>query len=162
MMRLLRNLRWVVWPVVVPAVIFGVLFAYPGGPMVAFQDATDAGKFQEAIRADECDGERMHREIMNTQDRLQRKEELLDAWIDRRLSFRTISQNFADLNSSHPLTLQILRNMNNDVSDLELGALNVVVYLEKRCENSETPYRIKQRMQEDYQATFGHRPLKAK
>jgi hypothetical protein len=163
MIRLLRNPRLWIWLVVVPAVVSGVLFAYPGGPLMAFQDVTDSGKYRETIRASECDGERMHNEMVVVHDRLQRKEELLDAWMDRRLTFRAVCESFAEINSSYTLTLRIHREMYGaDVGELELGAMNVVAYLEQRCESYESPYHLRQRMKEDYIATFGHRPLRIK
>jgi hypothetical protein len=34
-----------------------------------------------------------------------------------------------------------------------------VLYLEQHCDSCETPYRLKQRMEQDYKTTFGHKPL---
>ena len=161
MIRLLRNPRLWIWLVVVPAIVSGMLFAYPGGPLMAFQDVTDSGKFRDAIRASEGDGERMHNEMVCLHDRLQHKEELLEAWMDRRLTFRAVCESFARINANYPSTLCIHRDMYGaDVGELELGAMNVVAYLEQRCESYESPYRLKQRIKEDYAATFGHRPLR--
>jgi len=163
MNRLLRNPRLWIWLVVIPAVVSGVLFAYPGGPLMAYQDMADAGKYRDTIRASEGDGERLNGELFCLHDRLQRKEELLEAWVDRRLTFRAVCESFAELNASSPMALRIQRDQyGHDLNELELGAMNLVIFIEQRCQNSEMPYRLRQRMNEDYMATFGHRPLKTK
>jgi hypothetical protein len=159
MIRLLRNPRLWIW-LAVPFVVSGVLFAYPGGPLMAFQDVAEAGKHQDFIKTGEEDGLRMQEELVTVHDRLQRKEELLDAWIDRRLDFRTVCEGYRELNASYPITLRIQREMfGSDVCELELAGMNVVLYLEQHCDSCETPYRLKQRMEQDYKTTFGHKPL---
>jgi hypothetical protein len=159
MIRLLRNPRLWIW-LAVPLVVFGVLFAYPGGPLMAFQDVTEASKHNETIRTVEGSDARLHEELISVHDRLQRKEELLEAWIDHRLSFRSVCESFQALNSGYPMTLKIQRDMfGEDVPELELAAMNLVMYLDQHCETFETPYHLKKRMEEDYKATFGHRPL---
>jgi hypothetical protein len=163
MIRLLRNPRLWLWLFVVPASIFGVMFTYPGGPLMAFQDMSDAGSYRDTIRATDGDDQRMHNELVVLHDRLQRKEELVEAWMDRRLTFRAVCENFAELNADVPQAMRIQRDLYGyDTNELELGAMNVVMYIEQRCQNSEMPYRLKQRMKEDYMATFGHCPLNSK
>jgi len=133
-----------------------VLLAYPGGPLAAYDDATHQAECQQTI--DRCSNSNtvLEQRLTEVTLRLTMKDELLDQWINRQLTWKQLCEGTAALTPMPEATIQNLSAAyGSHLTVLELASINAVNQLESRLHQQDGAYTVRKRMEHDCLATFG-------
>jgi hypothetical protein len=103
---------------------------------------------------------KMGEKLTGLRDRLEYKEELINALIGGQVTLSAVADEFAQMNRDDEQSLMIQRKLYGDRDDAELAAVNVLDYVRSRVGDGSGSSVVLSRLRAEFHQRFGHLPPK--
>jgi hypothetical protein len=148
--------RWITFPTVVGALVGLTAACYPGGLSAAYADVRDAHQLN--ARVDECKANEreMSDRLSTVKERMQYKEELVNALVRGQTTLAATSDQFAEAHRGDDAALRLMRQRYGDLPEPELAARTVLDYVRQRTAPDGGSSVAVSRIRAEFEHTFGH------